>query len=211
MNYSVDIQEKIVIYSFCTLCTNGTKICTLHKKESKMINQTEHRETDIYKRGTLIFGCGNILFGNDGFGPEVANHLTDNYALPEDVLVLDAGTGIRDYVFDLLLMEKKPKAIFIIDAVTYEGKNQGEVFEIALSDVPREKMSDFALHQSPSSNLLAQLKAQGVDVRVLGMHTDSIPNTIEPGLSSEARQAVPRASEWLFNEIQDNHNNRHNL
>ena len=72
-------------------------------------------------------------------------------------------------------------------------------------------MSDFALHQSPSSNLLAQLKAQGVDVRVLGMHTDSIPNTIEPGLSSEARQAVPRASEWLFNEIQDNHNNRHNL
>ena len=169
-----------------------------------MSTLTEHKETDIYKKDTLVFGCGNILFGNDGFGPEVAVHLTDNYSLPEGVLVLDAGTGIRDYVFDLLLMENKPKTVFIIDAVTFEGKSQGDVFEIAISDVPKEKLSDFALHQSPSSNLLAQLKAQGVDVRVLGMHTDAIPNTIEPGLSDEAQKAVPQASEWLFKEKQDN-------
>ena len=160
-------------------------------------------ETDIYSKKHLIFGCGNILFGNDGFGPEVVSYLTASYAIPGDVLALDAGTGIRDYIFDLLLMENKPETVIIIDAVTMPGKEQGELFEIDLPSVPREKMADFSLHQSPSSNLLAQLVEQGVNVRVLGMHTASIPNTIEPGLSPEAKKAVPKAAEWIIRELKD--------
>ncbi|MFH2093139.1 MAG: hydrogenase maturation protease [Pseudomonadota bacterium] len=159
-------------------------------------------ETDIYKKDLLIFGCGNILLGNDGFGPEVANHLNSHFAIPGEVLVLDAGTGIRDYIFDLLLMENKPKQVIIIDAVTLEGKQQGEIFEISIPDIPKEKMSDFSLHQSPCSNLLSQLKEQGVNVRVLGMQTESIPNTINPGLCPKAQQAVLTASSWIQNEIQ---------
>mgnify|MGYP001556643284 FL=1 len=64
-------------------------------------------------------------------------------------------------------------------------------------------MADFSLHQSPSSNLLAQLVEQGVNVRVFGMHTASIPNTIEPGLSPEAKKAVPKAAEWIIRELKD--------
>lgn len=158
-------------------------------------------ETDIYKKEILIFGCGNILFGNDGFGPEVVNHLNENYAIPDNTVVLDAGTGIRDFVFDLLLMEKKPKKVFIIDAVTFDDKNQGEIFEIDLPNVPKEKMADFSLHQSPSSNLLSQLKSQGIEVRVLGMQTPTIPNEIDPGLCEKTRKAVPEAAAWIINEI----------
>ena len=161
------------------------------------------RETDIYTKKVLVFGCGNTLFGNDGFGPEVVNHIHANYHLPQSILVLDAGTGIRDFIFDLLLMDNKPEKILIVDAVTFEGRSQGEVFEIDLARVPKEKMADFSLHQAPSSNLLSQLKAQGVDVRILGMHTDSIPNTVNPGLTREAQDAVAGASEWVIQEIED--------
>ncbi len=159
------------------------------------------KETDIYKKDMLIFGCGNTLFGNDGFGPEVVNHLNSHFTIPGDVLILDAGTGIRDYIFDLLLMEEKPSHIIIIDAVTFENKTQGDIFEIALSNVPREKMSDFSLHQSPSSNLLSQLKEQGVNVKILGMHTASIPNKIHPGLCDKAKKAIPEASDWIIDQI----------
>jgi coenzyme F420 hydrogenase subunit delta len=159
-------------------------------------------ETDIYKKKILIFGCGNTLFGNDGFGPEVICHLNSHHALPKNVLSLDAGTGIRDFIFDLLLMEKKPEKVIIIDAVTLKTKNQGEIFEIDLSDIPREKMSDFSLHQSPSSNLLSQLKDQGVDVKILGMHTAFIPNMINPGLCKMAREAIPKACDWIIKQIQ---------
>lgn len=157
--------------------------------------------TLIYEKKILIFGCGNTLFGNDGFGPEVVNHLNRNHTLPDSVLALDAGTGIRDFMFDLLLLEKKPEMVIVIDAVTVEGRSQGEIFEIDLSMVPKEKLSDFSLHQSPSSSLLSQLKDMGVDVKVLGMHTRSIPNEVDPGLCPEAHAAIPIAAEWVLEKI----------
>ena len=160
--------------------------------------------TDIYTKKILIFGCGNTLFANDGFGPAVIEYLNEHYTLPETVLALDAGTGIRDFMFDLLLMEKKPELLIVVDAVTVPNRKSGEVFEIDLSDVPREKLSDFSLHQSPSSNLLKELKDDGkVDVRVLGMHTDFIPNLIAPGLAPEVEAAVPRACEWIMEQLKN--------
>lgn len=160
--------------------------------------------TDIYTKKILIFGCGNTLFENDGFGPAVVEHLHSNYLLPDTVLAVDAGTGIRDFMFDLLLMEKKPEKLIVVDAVTVLGRRIGEVFEMELSEVPREKMSDFSLHQSPSSNLLRELKEHGgVDVRVLGVHTDSIPNEINPGLTPEVMAAVPRACQWIMEHLKE--------
>ncbi|MCP4115205.1 MAG: hydrogenase maturation protease [Desulfobacteraceae bacterium] len=158
--------------------------------------------TDIYTKKVLIFGCGNTLFENDGFGPAVVEYIQANHTLPETVLVLDAGTGIRDFMFDLLLMDEKPETVIIIDAVTVPGRKIGDIFEMNLSEVPREKLSDFSLHQSPSSNLLKELQvAGGVDVKVLGMHTDSIPNVINPGLSPEVEAAVPRAAQWVMEQV----------
>ncbi|MCF6246364.1 MAG: hydrogenase maturation protease [Desulfobacula sp.] len=157
--------------------------------------------TLIYTKKILIFGCGNTLFGNDGFGPEVIKRLNAEYSISEDVLALDAGTGVRDFIFDLLLAEKKPAVLWIIDAITVEKKNEGDVFEINLSDFPKKKKSDFSLHQSPSSNLLDQLMESGVQVKILGMHTPSIPNEISPGLSPAAQKAIKKACDWIVHEI----------
>jgi len=157
--------------------------------------------TLIYEKPYLVFGCGNTLFGNDGFGPEVVDYLTANHVLPDSVLVVDAGTGIRDFVFDLLLVEKKPTLVIVIDAVTLEGRKQGEVFEIDLDSMPKEKLSDFSLHQSPSSNLLSQLKDRGIEVKIIAMHTESIPNEISPGLCPMAKEAVKIASNKIIGEL----------
>ena len=43
----------------------------------------------LFEKSILVFGCGNILFGDDGFGPAVVNHLQEKYSLPDDVLVMD--------------------------------------------------------------------------------------------------------------------------
>ena len=82
--------------------------------------------TQVYDKQYLVFGCGNTLFGNDGFGPEVVDELKANPTLPDSVLVLDAGTGIRDLVFDLLLVETPPTMVIVIDAVTVEGRRTGD-------------------------------------------------------------------------------------
>ena len=66
---------------------------------------------DYYARQTLVLGCGNILFGDDGFGPAVADYLADNYRIPDDTAVLNLGLSTRGFIFDILLAEASRSAL----------------------------------------------------------------------------------------------------
>ncbi len=152
----------------------------------------------LFDKSTLIFGCGNILFGDDGFGPAVVNHLRDNYVLPEDVLAMDMGTSIRNTLFDLSLSEKKPQKIIIVDAVEQQGRRPGEVFEIPVEGIPVKKTADFSLHQFPTVNILQELKDRTrIDVVVLVAQAEVVPDVIKPGLSETMQAAVIEACERL--------------
>ena len=156
----------------------------------------------LFEKSILIFGCGNILFGDDGFGPVVVNHLEDNYTLPEDVLVMDVGTSIRDILFDLALSERKPRKIIIVDAVDYPDKRPGEIFEIPVEGIPGKKLADFSLHQFPTVNILRELKDKtDIQVTILVAQTGTVPETIQPGLSSAMQGAVAPACERILREI----------
>ena len=153
---------------------------------------------DVYKKDVVILGCGNILFGDDGFGPEVINYLEANYSIPENVCALDTGTGVREILFDITLSEKKPKKIIIIDAVDV-GKIPGELFEIEIDDIPMNKIDDFSMHQVPTSNLLKELKdSTKVDVSVIACQVKVIPDIVTMGLSNEIQKAIPLACEMVM-------------
>ncbi len=145
---------------------------------------------------TLILGCGNLLFGDDGFGPAVISYLTANYRIPDDVYVMDAGTGVRKLLFTLLLSPQHPREIVIVDAAD-KGKTPGDVFELRLGDLPAEKIDDFSLHQVPTSNLARELKDAGVRVRVLLCQPGPIPRSVSPGLSAPVSGAVASAAALL--------------
>ena len=51
---------------------------------------------EIYRKHVLILGCGNILFGDDGFGPAVCEYLKTHFEIPEDIGAEDCGTGVRE-------------------------------------------------------------------------------------------------------------------
>jgi coenzyme F420 hydrogenase subunit delta len=148
---------------------------------------------------TLILGCGNVLFGDDGFGPEVANYLNQHYSIPEDTLVMDAGTGVREILFDLLLSESRPEKVILIDAVD-KGRKPGEFFTLELSDLPEVKRDDFSLHLVPSSNLLRELAEKGgMDIALWVCQVQRIPDEVHPGLSSPLAAAVSKASQKIYN------------
>jgi len=150
---------------------------------------------EILDKSVVVFGCGNLLFGDDGFGPGVAQYLKEHYTLPGDALVLDVGTSIREILFDLALSEKRPQKIIIVDAVDYPDRRAGEVFEIPVEGIPANKTADFSLHQFPTVNLLKELKDQGgLDITVLVAQVAEIPGEVRPGLSPAAQDAVVKAS-----------------
>ncbi|MDH4272913.1 MAG: hydrogenase maturation protease [Candidatus Aminicenantes bacterium] len=148
----------------------------------------------------LIAGCGNKLFGDDGFGPEVIEYLLDHFNVPNNICLLDVGTGIRKILFTISLSEPRPKVIVIIDAVD-KGRKPGEIFEITLAEIPLEKIDDFSMHQVPSSNLLKELQDLcAVKVRVLACQIKTIPETMQAGLSEPLKKAVPLLAQRIAAE-----------
>ncbi|MFW6080724.1 MAG: hydrogenase maturation protease [Desulfosalsimonas sp.] len=146
----------------------------------------------IHSTPCLIFGCGNPLFGDDGFGPGVVEQLELHHSLPEYAACIDAGTGVRDILFDILLSEKKPRRILIIDASSQKGKLPGDISEIDIDNISPEKTSDFSLHQFPTTNMLKELRdSTEVEVRVLVVEPENIPAEIRPGMSDAVSAAVP--------------------
>ena len=154
---------------------------------------------------TVIFGCGNLVMGDDGFGPEVVAKLQREYNLPEDVRTIDADTGIREYLFDYLLSEEiRPDNIIILDAVDFPDRRPGEVFTINPGDIPAKKIHDFSLHQFPTVNLLQELEQHtGIRVIILAGQVEYIPEEITPGLTPAMSAAVDRACEEVVRIVSE--------
>jgi coenzyme F420 hydrogenase subunit delta len=155
---------------------------------------------DFCRKPTLVLGCGNTLFGDDGFGCAVVDYVDTHYPVPEAVCLLDVGTGVRKLLFTLCLSPIRPQRVVILDAID-AGRTPGEVFEIDPGEIPVAKLDDFSLHQLPTSNLLRELQETcGVEVRVLACQTGPLPEEVREGLSEAVRGAVPQAAEQLVRD-----------
>ena len=160
---------------------------------------------EFCQKPTLVLGCGNLLFGDDGFGCALVEYVESHYRVPDDVCIRDAGTGVRSLLFTLCLSSARPERLLIVDALD-AGRAPGEFFELDPAHIPPVKLDDFSMHQIPTSNLLRELQETcGVEVRVLACQTGPLPKEISPGLSSPVQAALPLAAEWLVREYLPDH------
>ena len=89
-----------------------------------------------YNHENLIVGCGNILYGDDGFGPEVIRYIKENdIEFPEDTCVIDGATSAPHYIFTL--PQEKWKNIFIIDIASL-NEEAGTIRVLDLDQVHEE-------------------------------------------------------------------------
>lgn len=145
----------------------------------------------------VILGCGNILLGDDGFGPAVAEKLCASDVVPAWATVIDAGTSVREFLFDITLSEQRPSLIVVIDAVDV-GRPPGDVFKIPLDDIPIVKVPDYSLHQAPTSNLLRELRDYcGVEVVVIACQVGDVPDEVKMGLTPAVEDAVVCATKLV--------------
>ncbi len=142
-----------------------------------------------------VYGCGNTLLGDDGFGPEVIAGLRSARDLPARVLLEDVGTGIREHLFDFLLAPGlAPGLLIILDGVDVRGRDPGEVFTITPTTLPPEKVHDFSLHQFPTVNLLQEIAAHtAAEVRIIAAQVGHVPDRVAPGLSPAMQASVRTA------------------
>jgi len=150
----------------------------------------------------VVFGCGNILLGDDGFGPAVIEQLLRS-GLPKTIQAIDAGTAIREYLLDYLMLPAlRPALLIVVDAAGIEGGVPGQVQACDPADLPARKIHDFSLHQFPTVNLLRELQAEtGIKVVLLLAQTASPAAVLAPGLSPSMRTAVDEACRRIVNLV----------
>jgi len=152
---------------------------------------------------TLVLGCGNELFGDDGFGPAVARRLRGLPEFAASAVAMDVGTGVRHVLFNVVLSAVRPRRIVVVDAVDM-GRRAGEVWRIEAAELPAIKCDDFSMHQLPTSNLLRELsELGGVDVTCIVAQVSGIPPEVKPGLSPPVQRAVETAVEMVLMESEE--------
>jgi coenzyme F420 hydrogenase subunit delta len=152
---------------------------------------------EYYKKETLILGVGNILFGDDGFGPAVADYLNEHYRASANTAILDVGTSVRQILFNLIVAEKKPKRVVIVDALQC-GRTPGEVFKVSIEEIPEKKVNDFSLHMVPTLNMLKELRDLcNVEVVVLAAQPENIPDLVSGDMTETMKKAVIEAGDYI--------------
>jgi coenzyme F420 hydrogenase subunit delta len=150
-----------------------------------------------YSADTLILGCGNPLMGDDGFGPELVSYLAANVSMPDGVLALDTGMGVTRILLDLAIAPRKPRRLVVADAMRL-GKPPGTVSLTSLDAFEVRPVRAFSAHQEPTSSLLRELgELGGIEVLLLTVEPERMPEEVSPGLSAAVGDAIVRACDLL--------------
>jgi len=146
---------------------------------------------DPQRKATAVLGVGNILYGDDGFGPRVAQALAGE-DLAEGVDVIDAGAiGV-----DLLDYLTEYHRVIIIDAADM-GLEPGALRVFTPDEVRSlKKGSPLSLHSSDILGVVelgAALDRPLAEITVIAVQ----PELLAPAdhLSEKAAAAIPEAVE----------------
>jgi|SRR5262249_43537819 len=151
----------------------------------------------------LVAGIGNIFFGDDAFGCEVAAELAKR-SWPDGVAILDF--GIRGYDLAYAIMDGYDATI-LIDAAP-RGDKPGTVYLLELNaekvDIGRDEISDaHALTPVRVLQLVCTLGGKAKNLYLVGCEPARLDPERVMTLSEEARNAVPIAAEMIEKLVTD--------
>lgn len=140
-----------------------------------------------YNHENLIVGCGNILFKDDGFGPEVINYMKENnIQLPGDTCLIDGATSAPHYIFTL--PEDKWKNIIIIDIAQLDTK-PGTLAVLDPGDV-KEEDRYMDVHGVSVTYPLHDLEDK-VNIKLVVCQPECVPLEMEMGLTDVLSDKIP--------------------
>ena len=156
---------------------------------------------EYLKKEVLVIGCGNILFGDDGFGYHVIKRLED-MDLPGEVGVIDGGAGSAYYILSLLDEESPVKKIVVVDTIDF-NLPPGTLVKLGVEDLPKIEKYNFDAHDVPLAPYLIEAHRRGIEVVIIGCQGKEITcPEIKMELSKEVEASIERAVKMVLEEIE---------
>jgi len=147
---------------------------------------------------TLIFGAGNLLLSDEGFGVHFIKYLQENYLFTDDVELYDGGTlGIM-----VTHWLEEADRVFLVDVVEAKGE-PGAIFRYEKDDFMLGRLPvKLSPHQIGIQEVLALSELRGrcpEQVTLFGV----IPESYEAGveLSPLVAAKLPGLAELVVAEI----------
>jgi len=146
----------------------------------------------------LIFGAGNLLLSDEGFGVHVVRYLEQHYTFPECVELFDAGT------MGILATHKIEEAdwVYIVDVVAVDGE-PGAVLRYGKDDFMLNRVPvKLSPHQAGVQEMLLVSEMRGrcpAEIYLLGV----IPVSTAPGseLSPLVEKRLAEVADALVVEL----------
>lgn len=142
---------------------------------------------------TAILGVGNLLMRDDGVGVHVARAL-DVLDLPDDVVVIDAGTN-PDVAYDVDHMDR----IIVIDAVLGNGP-PGTIYRLTWMPGGASDCGERSCHDIDLLQTLWVSRPDEQTIVLIGVEPKEIKCGLD--LSSEVAARVPQVVELVRQEIE---------
>lgn len=151
-----------------------------------------------HRRRVLVAGVGNVLRGDDGFGPAVVRALSA-CALPDDVRLIEVGIGGIALVHELM---DGYDEVIVVDAVDRDGPPgslyvlEPEVPDLSTAGAAHDQALAGDMHQAVPARVLTMARALGVlprVVRIVGCQpaeTDELTTTLSPEVERAVGSAV---------------------
>ncbi len=139
-----------------------------------------------------ILGCGNILKGDDGFGPAVAQYIEKHYQVQKEVLIVDAGMACGEWIVPLVHDNHRPDKLIIVDVIDL-GLDPGTI-KILRPDELELLSTSYSSHFFPDEETFKELIELGMDISFVSCQLKKIPRNLSMELSSELREIVPKTA-----------------
>ena len=148
------------------------------------------RDKERNMEKTVILGLGNLLYGDEGLGVRLAQHMYAHWDFPPDVSVVDGGTQGQT----LLTFVEQADNLLVLDAVDF-GLEQGEL--TLREEVPAYLTAQkVGPHQNSFSEVLGLATLRGALPRrcaLLGVQPALM--TLGARCSPAVERALPRAAD----------------
>ena len=144
----------------------------------------------------LVLGVGNILLSDEGVGVRVIEAMR-GMALPDNVELLDVGTGALD-IIDIIAHREK---VIIIDAVRGGGE-PGAVYRFTPNDIAIQSPAPISAHQFDIPGTLNMAVLAGClpqQIVIFGIEPKRVDWSLE--LSPEVAAVIPRVIELITSEL----------
>jgi len=156
--------------------------------------------SDMFRAEVVVFGCGNVLFGDDGLAAMAAAALAASPDSPKNAVFVDAGTSIRSLLLDLTLSQAMPRRVILADVVQEPDREPGSIRAQPLGGLSRADPTGDFLHLAPTLGLLRRFQGKyGAEVVVVTVQAVYLPELADDALSPEAVAVLPR----LMSQLRD--------